>query len=277
MRLERFAPAAVAAHRALAGRMLPRRTIVRGGLGLVMGAVVGGLEDDLDAYTVKEPAPEPAPEPTPEPEPPVAAPEPPPPPTEFQRGDGGEGVWALQDKLNAQGYWCGAPDGGFGHLTQQAVYAVQKANGLYRDAIAGPMTLGALDRGLRPAPVAGGDHIEVLLGLQLLLVVRAGSTSMIFNTSTGNGEPYEYQGGDYVAHTPTGDFSVWYVDGSGWRDGELGELYRPMFYDGNFAIHGSASIPPWPASHGCARISTAAMDMFWASGLLAMGGRVIVA
>lgn len=247
---------------------IDRRSMIRGGMGLLMGAVVGGLSDDPDAF--RRPA---APEPVAAPEPPA----PPPPPKDWwQRGDSGEKVWALQEQLNTHGYWCGAPDGGFGHLTEQAVFAVQKAHGLVRDGIAGPATLAALQTGYRPAPAAGGDHIEVHVATQLLLVVRGGATAMVLNTSTGNGEPYEYRKHDYIAVTPPGDFAVWYTDGSGWREGELGELYRPMFYDGDYAIHGSASIPPWPASHGCARISTAAMDMFWADGLLGMGGRVLV-
>ncbi|GGK69916.1 L,D-transpeptidase family protein [Ornithinimicrobium pekingense] len=262
------------------GRLaLRRRDLLKGSFGLVTGAVVGGLADDVERYVVPPPPePEPPVEPEPEPEPPVEPkPEPEPePPAAFQRGDAGEGVWALQEQLNTHGYWCGAPDGGFGHLTQQAVWAVQKAHGLYRDGVAGPLTQQALATGHRPAPVAGGNHVEVHLTTQLLLVVRGGSSTMVLNTSTGNGEPYEYQEQSYHAHTPTGDFVVGYMDGSGWREGELGELYRPMFYDGNFAIHGSASIPPVPASHGCARISVAAMDMFWSDGLLGMGGRVLV-
>lgn len=256
---------------------LRRRTLLRGGLGLVMGAVVGGLDDELDHFAIPEPEPEappvaaPAPVPVTEPEP-----VPPPPPTEFRRGDAGDLVLSVQQRLNANGYWCGAPDGGFGHLTEQAVFAVQKAHGLVRDGIAGPVTLGALDTGLRPGAVAGGDHMEVHLASQLLLVVRGGATAMVLNTSTGNGEPYTFQGNNFISQTPTGDFAVWYTDASGWRDGELGRLYRPMFYDGNYAIHGSESIPPWPASHGCARVSTAAMDMIWSQALLQMGGRVLV-
>ncbi|MFX0537244.1 L,D-transpeptidase family protein [Ornithinimicrobium sp. Y1847] len=254
--------------------VLHRRTMIRGGLGLVMGAMVGGLQDSYDTYALPEP--EPVPEPVqaaPEPEP---EPVPPPPRTEWRRGDSGDDVRVLQEQLAANGYWCGTADGGFGHLTEQAVYAVQKAHGLSRDGICGPLTTGALATGYRPAAAAGGDHIEVHLGSQLLLVVRGGGTSMVLNTSTGNGEPYTFRGNDHVAVTPAGDFAIWYTDGSGWRDGELGKLYRPMFYDGDYAIHGSESIPPWPASHGCARVSTAFMDLVWSQGLLGMGGRVLV-
>ncbi|MGO0576440.1 L,D-transpeptidase family protein [Ornithinimicrobium panacihumi] len=254
--------------------VLPRRTMLRGGLGLVMGAAVGGLQDSGERFAAAPPQAAPPVQPTPPAEPEPVEPEPP--KDWWQRGDSGDEVYALQEELGRNGYWCGSPDGGFGHLTQQAVFAVQKANGLARDGVAGPATRAALQTGHRPAPVAGGDHMEVHLGSQLLLVVRGGATSMVLNTSTGNGEPYTFQGNNYVAHTPTGDFAVWYMDGSGWRTGELGDLYRPMFYDGNYAIHGSGSIPPYPASHGCARISTAAMDMFWDQGMLGMGQRVIV-
>lgn len=90
------------------------------------------------------------------------------------------------------------------------------------------------------------------LDSQLVLVVRGGAT-MVLNTSTANGEKYVFQGNDYTARTPTGDFAVWYTHGTGWQDGELGEMWRPMYYDGNYAIHGSSVIPPWPASHACAR------------------------
>ena len=260
--------------RALSQLAMHRRDLIKGGLGLVVGTMVGGLSESDDVVAAPPP-PEPPAEPV-EPEP-VPQPEPEPPAqTVFARGSAGEGVWALQAQLNEHGYWCGSPDGGFGHLTEQAVFAVQKAHGLWRDGIAGPATQQALATGYRLPPVAGGDHIEVHLGRQLLLVVRGGWTSMTLNTSTGNGEPYEYKEKDYTAITPAGDYAVWYTDGSGWREGELGELYRPMFYSGDYAIHGSGSIPPYPASHGCSRISVAAMDMFWSQGLLGLGGRVLV-
>ena len=56
----------------------------------------------------------------------------------------------------------------------------------------------------------------------------------------------------------------------------LGELWRPRFFHRGIAVHGSPNIPPWPDSHGCARLSNAAIDMIWASDLMPVGSRVVV-
>lgn len=194
----------------------------------------------------------------------------------YRRDDSGQGVLDLQQKLSTSGYWCGAADSGYGHLTEQAVFALQKSHGLARDGVAGPNVRQALAKNYRPQPAAGGNHVEVHLGSQLLLVVRGGSTSMVLNTSTANGKEYEFKKRTYTARTRPGDFAVWLTHSSGWKDGELGEMWRPMFYSGNYAIHGSRSIPPWPASHGCARVSVAAMDMIWRDHVMSMGSRVLV-
>ena len=62
----------------------------------------------------------------------------------------------------------------------------------------------------------------------------------------------------------------------GWWEGELGELYRPKYFRGGIAVHGSNSIPNYPASHGCVRVSTTAMDFFWNENILPMGSAVWV-
>jgi lipoprotein-anchoring transpeptidase ErfK/SrfK len=54
----------------------------------------------------------------------------------------------------------------------------------------------------------------------------------------------------------------------GWWEGDLGPIYRPIYFRGGIAFHGSAVIPAYPASHGCVRVSTDAMDMLWDTGLL---------
>ncbi|MGL5908435.1 MAG: peptidoglycan-binding domain-containing protein, partial [Phycicoccus sp.] len=72
-------------------------------------------------------------------------------------GDQGPAVLALQQRLSALGYWLGEPDGKFGPLTQQAVFAIQKVAGVSLDGVVGTATRAALDRGIRPtARVAAG-------------------------------------------------------------------------------------------------------------------------
>jgi N-acetylmuramoyl-L-alanine amidase len=41
-------------------------------------------------------------------------------------------------------------------------------------------------------------------------------------------------------------------------------------------VHGSPSIPGQPASHGCARLHDAAVDLLWAEGLMPVGTPVWV-
>src|SRR6185437_15228387 len=48
----------------------------------------------------------------------------------LQTGDKGPKVLALQQKLQAMGFWLSAADGSYGQTTEQAVLAFQKAAGL---------------------------------------------------------------------------------------------------------------------------------------------------
>ncbi|MGB7820192.1 MAG: L,D-transpeptidase family protein [Ornithinibacter sp.] len=192
------------------------------------------------------------------------------------RGDRGEKVLELQERLSELGYWLGTPDGRFGSLTQQAVWALQKSAGLSRDGVVGPRTTRALADGVRPKPTLKGDGVEIDLDRQVLLVVRGGTVRTVLNTSTGNGEKYtSTQGNPATAITPKGRFEVYRgVDGP--LTNSLGELWRPRFFHRGFAVHGSPSIPPWPASHGCARLSNAAIDMIWSKDLMPIGATVVV-
>lgn len=194
----------------------------------------------------------------------------------LRRGDRGSDVAALQRSLTGTGYWCGTDDGVFGHLTQQAVWAVQKHHRLARDGVVGPATRAAIATGSRPKPKAGGTGVEVHLGRQLLLVVRDGTTREVYNTSTGNGEWFTLNGRRQRAVTPKGSWKVYSTWSDGWQQGPLGNMWRPMYYSKGWAVHGSTSIPTYPASHGCSRLSTGAMDRLWQKGWMALGTRVTI-
>lgn len=196
--------------------------------------------------------------------------------TDLRFGDRGPEVLALQKRLSELGYWLGEPDGHFGGLTQQAVWALQKSAGLGRDGRVGPKTQKALDRGERPSTRLSGNGVDINLSRQILMIVRNGQVRYILNTSTGGGYEYTQEDGDKVtARTPKGSFRVYYsVDGE--DKGFLGDMWRPRYFNGGYAVHGSPSIPPYPASHGCARVSNAAMNMIWANNYMPKGGTVLV-
>jgi hypothetical protein len=59
--------------------------------------------------------------------------------------------------------------------------------------------------------------------------------------------------GCQYAITPTGHFHFTYLH-RGWDNGKLGRMWNPYYFDGGIAVHGLASVPAQPASHGCARI-----------------------
>ncbi|MDG4832852.1 L,D-transpeptidase family protein [Solwaraspora sp. WMMD1047] len=205
-----------------------------------------------------------------------AAPTPSPTPQRLRLGATGPEVTALQERLTELGYWNGGADGSFGSLTQQAVYALQKSAGIGRDGIVGPNTEKALDQGARPkAKSRSGYVVEIDLKRQVLMLVDDGRISQIFNTSTGNNENYEQDGNTYRAVTPPGKFTV-SRDIDGWRDAPLGMLWRPKYFNGGIAVHGAHSVPPYPASHGCARLTVAAMNWLWTNDKLPIGTRIWV-
>lgn len=236
------------------------------------------------------PAPSPSPTPTPTASPtPSESPTPTPtasatptstpsrPSSVLRFGDTGARVRVLQQRLSELGYWLGSPDGTFGALTQQAVFALQKSAGIARDGVVGPDTARALDRGVRPTTTLKGDGVDIDLARQVLMIVRSGKVATILNTSTGNGEPYTTTyGTPAIARTPTGSFAFSRkVDGM--VENSLGQLWRPIFFTSTgYAVHGSTSIPPYPASHGCVRVSNAAMNMIWGTNLMPIGSTITV-
>lgn len=188
---------------------------------------------------------------TPEVAPPVG-----PEPAVLEAGVAGPRTAALQQQLLAVGYDGGPADGEFGTKTTMAVWAFQKANGLVPDGRVTPELWTAMQAPAPPAPLrpdGGGERVEIDLARQLLFVYDGGRLVLVTHISTGTGEEYCDGGVCGVAVTPVGDFTVTRRI-SGWRTSALGELYNPLYFHGGIAIHGSPSVPDYPASHGCVRI-----------------------
>ena len=235
------------------------------------GAQAPAVPQSSSAPSVTE-SPSATPTPTP------TATKPPAKPKKLKVGMKGPAVLKLQQRLTELGYWNGMADSKFGGTTQQAVYALQKAAGIGRDGSVGPQTQKALDAGVRPTAKSkpgSGYLVEINLKKQLLMFVKDGKVVVALNTSTGSNEHYDYDGDTYLADTPTGKFTMGrQIDGM--RHGPLGDLYRPKYFNGGIAMHGSPSIPPYPASHGCARLSNAAMNWIWSTNKVPLKTKVWV-
>ncbi len=185
-------------------------------------------------------------------------------------------VAMLQQQLAQLGYRPGTPDGFFGAATASAVLAFEKREGLTRDGIAGPEVLSRI-----LAPSGGGPHaglpvprIEVDVARQIVFVVFANAIWTL-NASTGSGLTYEdpTTHAKDVAYTPVGSFAVQReVDGD--VQAPLGTLHRPLYFFQGWAVHGAASVPAFPASHGCVRVSDADAD--WLFPLVPIGTAVVI-
>jgi N-acetylmuramoyl-L-alanine amidase len=192
----------------------------------------------------------------------------------------GPATQVVQLRLLGLGFWLKAADGTYDFTTRQAVMAFQKFAGLAVTGSVDDETADAIlhaDRPLSRSEEKGLDKdvVEVDLDRQLTFVVRGGVTEAVLNVSTGTGKPYVERSPKNpniiirdVADTPKGRFRVEKLRPDGWWSGDLGSIYRPVYFRGGIAFHGSAVIPAYPASHGCVRVSVDAMDMLWETGLL---------
>jgi peptidoglycan hydrolase-like protein with peptidoglycan-binding domain len=195
---------------------------------------------------------------TPPTAPPVTAPPPvtTPGPEGLLPGYQGPAIRDLQTRLVALKYDPGARNGQYGRTTALAVMAFQKVTGMPRTGKATPDVLAGLATATDPAPMlpdGGPSRIEVDLARQVLLYWRDGALVRILPVSTGNGRRYCAEGQCGVAVTPSGSFRIERRI-PGMRKSRLGVLYNPLYFVGGYAIHGSASVPAGPASHGCVRI-----------------------
>ncbi len=199
-------------------------------------------------------------------------------PDYIEYGEVSDRVGKLQQRLRDLGYFVTSVDNAYGGETQQAVFALQKAGGLYRDGVVGDATLAAADKGVVPRPqTSSGKVLEIDIDRQLVLAVENGKVVKVINASSGNGETYEAKGATYTAYTPRGSFAVYREENRMYASRlELGDMWRPKFFTGGIAVHGSASVPAFPASHGCVRVSNSAMDWIWDSWGAPSGTPVVV-
>lgn len=177
-------------------------------------------------------------------------------------------VHHLQRQLSEHGFYRGPLDGEYGPMTSQAVMAFHKHLGLERSFSWQPDDWRYLEE-LEPVRFRGERGIEVDLDRQLLYYHRGPDDVAIIPISSGNGERFVNRTGRLVtARTPEGEFTL-RSHVPGLRVSYLGALWKPWYFYGGYAIHGSSSVPAYPASHGCVRVPNWEAD--WLSTELSIG------
>ena len=103
----------------------------------------------------------------------------------------------------------------------------------------------------------GATAIDIDISSQTLRVYKAGRLARTIHVSTGSGKRFCAGGKCQTARTPRGSYRI-YARRGGWHTSYLGRLYNPLYFSGGYAIHGAGSVPNYPASHGCVRVSVGA-------------------
>ena len=122
-----------------------------------------------------------------------------------------------------------------------------------------------------------GYVIEIDKTRQVLIVANGGHAEWVFNASTGSDHPYTLDGVGYSAHTPEGHLQ------RDPRRSTASTRARSASCTGRSTSPTPASrctaTPTCrriPASHGCVRVSNAAIDFIWANNILPIGATVWV-
>jgi len=182
----------------------------------------------------------------------------------------------IETLLSNLGYWIMKVDKRPDTSTYHAIVAFKKVERLKRNGVLSPTDIETLRFATRPTAKhnTGAKHVEVDITRQVLFLVDAsGEVQLVLPVSTGNEKRYFDQGKWQVAHTPRGRFKI-QRKVNGVRKASLGNLYYPNYFHEGVAIHGSNSIPIFPASHGCVRIPRFADKAF--ASLVTIGMEVYV-
>ena len=200
-----------------------------------------------------------------------------PPPPGLGVGAEGPVVLSLERKLETLHYYVGQVDEAYDGNTRDAVLAFQKVTGMERTGRATDDVVAAVQAAKdnpKPLVAAGGfRRVEVDRDRQVMFLYQNNNLEAILNVSTGNNQRFCSEGWCRLAVTPTGAFTI-YSKSVGWETGPLGSLYNSQYFNGGIAIHGSRSVPAYPASHGCVRISMSAAE--WFPGQVTIGTPVYV-
>jgi L,D-transpeptidase catalytic domain/Sporulation and spore germination/Putative peptidoglycan binding domain len=154
----------------------------------------------------------------------------------------------LQEQLVDLGFMsAGGISGEADDRTRVAVTAFQKWARLDRTGVLDGPTTSRLLLAARPEPIhrVPGRKVEVLLDRQLALVEENGKVLRTVHISSGQ-PGYS---------TPAGSFSVYRKERMSWSIPYSVWMPWASYFTGGIAFHQSASVPTYPASHGCVRVN----------------------
>jgi len=159
----------------------------------------------------------------------------------------GGDVFALQVRLYNRSYLpMGYHPGCYDYRTSQAVMAFQGWVGFTRTGVADSLTQRRLVLSATPKPWSiAYRHVEVHKGKQIMILVTKNRT--VYRTiHVSTAAPGHV--------TTSGNFHVYAKSKMSWS--YLFHVWLPYanYVVGGIAIHGFASVPPYPASHGCIRV-----------------------
>jgi L,D-transpeptidase catalytic domain/Putative peptidoglycan binding domain len=163
---------------------------------------------------------------------------------DWQAGGGERGlkVLLLQRALLREGF-ATPVTGYYDDGTARGVLAFRKTNGLGLDGYATKDVFAMLLRGqgaYRLRHPKAGKHVEFDWSRQVLVLARGGKPYRTYHTSSGApATPTVFGSYRFYLQTP-GTNSKGMVHSS--------------YFIGGYAIHGYASVPNYPASHGCLRV-----------------------
>ena len=150
-------------------------------------------------------------------------------------------VRALQRRLSRLGYVVGSR-GNYDDRTARAVLAFRKVTGMTRTTDASVSVMRRIARGggrFKVRHPEHGRHIEADLTRQVMALISGGRAQRIYPISSGKPS----------TPTITGSFRVYSKTPGINQKGMVDSAY----FIGGYATHGYASVPIYPASHGCLR------------------------
>jgi len=160
-------------------------------------------------------------------------------------GECGKVVKGFKKALAKMGYVSGGGKCFNGRLGRE-VLAYRKVNDMNRSQKAGAGLVKRVFGGKGSYHVRypdAGEHAEVPLSKQVLVLIKKGKPFAIYPVSTGKSS----------TPTVTGHYTFYR------REPGLNShgMYYSFYWHNGYAIHGYAEVPNYPASHGCVRTFTA--------------------